>query len=69
MAKRHYFEEGKIVGKRSIRGWDFHFGVSASVNVLNLVWSLQNGRGCGVDTGDVVTWVALCFGIIYFTDC
>lgn len=51
MAKRHYFEEGETVGKRSIRGWGFHFGMSASVSVLNLIWSLQNGRGCGVDTG------------------
>lgn len=51
MAKRHYFEEGKIVGKRGIRGWGLCFGLSASVSVLNLVWSLQNGRGCGVNTG------------------
>lgn len=31
MAKRHYFEEGKIVGNRGIRGWGLCFGVSASV--------------------------------------
>lgn len=51
MARRHYFEEGKIVGKRGIRGWDLHFGVSSNVSVWNLVRSLQNGRGCGVSTG------------------
>lgn len=51
MAKRQYFEDGKIVGKRGIRGWGLHFGASASVGVLNLVLSLQKGRGCGVNTG------------------